>query len=139
MNVLFSLVGGRKPERQTEGSAGYDLYSVVEMLLPAKSVGLVKLGFKMQFDVGYEAQIRSRSGLALKHQVVVLNAPGTIDADYRDEVGVILMNLSNDAFHIRIGDRVAQMVFAKIERPDFKVVDSLEESYRCGGFGSTGV
>jgi len=90
--------------------------------------------------VGYEAQVRPRSGLAAKNGVTVLNAPGTIDADYRGEIGVILVNLSNEAFSINDGDRIAQLVIAKHERATWNEVNNLDETARgAGGFGSTGV
>ena len=94
----------------------------------------------MQLPVGYEAQIRPRSGLAYKKGVTVLNSPGTIDADYRGEIGVILVNLSNQEFVIENGERIAQMVIAKHEQADWTEVEALEETERgAGGFGSTGV
>jgi dUTP pyrophosphatase len=93
----------------------------------------------MELPLGFEAQVRPRSGLALKKGITVLNAPGTIDADYRGEIGVVLINLSNEAFTIEDGERIAQMVIAKHEQINWKPVKSLEESERgTGGFGSTG-
>lgn len=100
---------------------------------------LVKTGLFMELPVGYEAQVRPRSGLALKKGVTVLNTPGTIDADYRGEIGVILINLSHQEFTIENGDRIAQMVIAKHEQAQWQEVEILEESDRgAGGFGSTG-
>lgn len=142
MRVFFKLMGGNLPKKQTLGSAGYDVFACGDYLLRADGVVLVKLGFSMSFSFGYEAQIRSRSGLALKEQIVVLNAPGTIDSDYRDEVGVILKNFSSKDFVIKDGDRVAQMVFAKVESPEIivsEVLPDLSGSSRFGGFGSTGI
>ncbi|WP_342261752.1 dUTP diphosphatase [Alphaproteobacteria bacterium endosymbiont of Tiliacea citrago] len=146
MKVVFNLLtGGRLPERQTEGSVGYDLFSCVDLEIEPKKVGLINLGFCMEIEVGYEAQIRSRSGFALKNQVFVLNSPGTIDSDYRGEVAVILMNLSDNVFKVSVGDRVAQMVFSKVEAPEMVLSDGLSvfrkksdiKESRSGGFGST--
>ena len=101
---------------------------------------LVKTGLYISLQKGYEAQIRPRSGLALKKGISVLNSPGTIDADYRGEIGVILINLSDSDFEINSGDRIAQMVIAKHETISWKIVDKLDESKRGDkGFGSTGV
>jgi dUTP pyrophosphatase len=101
---------------------------------------LVKTGLFMELPIGLEAQVRPRSGLALKKGISVLNAPGTIDADYRGEIGVILINLSSEPFKITPGDRIAQLVIAKHERAEWVEVDSLEETARgAGGFGSTGI
>ena len=101
---------------------------------------LVKTGLFLELPIGIEAQVRPRSGLALKKGISVLNAPGTIDADYRGEIGVILINLSQESFTINNGDRIAQMVIAKHERAQWNEVESLEETERgSGGFGSTGI
>lgn len=138
MQVVFKLLDGCLPKRQTDGSAGYDLFSASEVIVPSGGVALVRLGFCMQIEPGFEAQIRSRSGLALKKMVFVLNSPGTIDSDYREEVGVVLMNLSPSVFHVSIGDRVAQMVFASVVSADFSLQGCLSSTSRFGGFGSTG-
>ena len=101
---------------------------------------IVKTGLFIELPVGHEAQVRPRSGLAAKFGITVLNAPGTIDADYRGEIGVILVNLSQDPFTIEHGDRVAQLVIAKHERADWTITDELSETDRgAGGFGSTGI
>src|SRR6056297_258386 len=101
---------------------------------------IVPTGLFMELPIGFEAQVRPRSGLAAKKGITVLNAPGTIDADYRGEVGVILVNLSNEDFIIENGERIAQMVIAKHERAEWKTVEELSETLRGeGGFGSTGV
>ena len=101
---------------------------------------IVKTGLFIELPVGIEAQVRPRSGLAAKNGITVLNAPGTIDADYRGEIGVILVNLSNEAFTIQNGERIAQLVIAKHERAEWKEVNQLSETQRGeGGFGSTGV
>lgn len=109
------------------------------VLKPLERV-LVKTGLFLELPQGHECQVRPRSGLALKKGITVLNSPGTIDADYRGEVGVILINLSNEDFTIEDGERIAQLVFAKHEQAKFTIVDSLSETERgSGGFGSTGV
>ena len=100
---------------------------------------LIKTGLFIQLPAGYEAQVRPRSGLALKHGITVLNTPGTVDADYRGEIGVILVNFGNEPFTINNGERIAQMVIAKHERAEFDLVDVLDETERgTGGFGHTG-
>jgi dUTP pyrophosphatase len=101
---------------------------------------LVKTGLFIELPVGYECQVRPRSGLAFKNGITVLNSPGTIDADYRGEIGVILVNLSNTSFTIEDGERIAQLVFAKVEQAEWSKVEVLTETDRgAGGFGSTGV
>lgn len=122
-------------------AAGADLRAAIDddVVLQPGSHQLIPTGFAMALPDGYEAQVRPRSGLALKHGVTVLNSPGTIDADYRGEVGVILVNHSDTAFHIQRGDRIAQMVIAAFCRADWKRVDVLSETERgTGGFGSSG-
>ena len=130
------------PLYETLASAGMDLRANIKapiILQPLKR-RLVKTGLFMELPIGVEAQVRSRSGLALKKGITVLNSPGTIDADYRGEIGVILVNLSNESFTINNGDRIAQLVVSKHERANWKVVESLSESHRgSGGFGSTGI
>mgnify|MGYP001336908181 CR=1 FL=1 len=130
------------PHYATSQSAGMDLRANLEESIKLKPLErrLVKTGIFMELPAGYEAQIRPRSGLAFKKGITVLNAPGTIDADYRGEVGVILVNLSNDDFILEDGERVAQIVIAKHEQPSWKEVEELIETERgTGGFGSTGV
>ena len=129
------------PEYATEQSAGVDLRANIEdgILLEPLSRALVGTGLYIQLPKGFEAQIRPRSGLAAKHGITVLNAPGTIDADYRGEIKVILINLSHQSFVINPGERIAQMVIAAHEKVEFNVVDKLDETTRGeGGFGSTG-
>jgi dUTP pyrophosphatase len=130
------------PQYTTELSAGMDLRSNIDvdvLLKPLQRV-LVKTGLFIELAPGYEAQVRPRSGLAFKKGITVLNSPGTIDADYRGEIGVILVNLSDDDFIITDGERIAQMVISKHEQAIWNEVDSLENSARgSGGFGSTGV
>lgn len=130
------------PEYETIASAGMDLRANIEEPITLKPLerAIVKTGLYMELPIGYEAQVRPRSGLAAKKGITVLNAPGTIDADYRGEVGVILVNLSNEDFVINNGERIAQMVIARHERAEWIVVDELSETTRGeGGFGSTGV
>ena len=128
------------PKYQTEHSAGMDICANLSEKITLKSLErkLIPTGLFMQLPPGYEAQVRPRSGLAIKNGIFVLNSPGTIDADYRGEIGVILVNLSADEFSINNGDRIAQMVIAKHENPTWIEVDELEETERGeGGFGST--
>lgn len=129
------------PAYETSASAGLDLRAFIPesiTLLPLERV-LIKTGLFLEIPEGYEAQVRPRSGLALKNGITVLNSPGTIDADYRGEIGVILVNISNDNFEINTGDRVAQMVFAKVKQAKWIVAEELSETERGeGGFGSTG-
>jgi dUTP pyrophosphatase len=129
------------PHYETEASAGMDLRANISEAVTLKPLErtIVKTGLFIELPVGYEAQVRPRSGLAAKKGITVLNAPGTIDADYRGEIGVILVNLSNEEFTIENGERVAQMVIAKHEHISWTEVDMLEETTRgAGGFGSTG-
>ncbi|MGB1079977.1 MAG: dUTP diphosphatase [Flavobacteriaceae bacterium] len=129
------------PHYETLSSAGMDLraHTNEPITLQPLERGLIKTGLFIELPVGVEAQVRPRSGLALKKGITVLNAPGTIDADYRGEIGVILINLSNEPFTINAGDRIAQLVIAKHERAEWKKVESLTETERgAGGFGSTG-
>ncbi len=130
------------PHYETIASAGMDLRANITEPVTLKPLerAIIKTGLFIELPVGYEAQVRPRSGLAAKKGITVLNAPGTIDADYRGEVGVILVNLSNDDFIIENGERVAQMVIAKHERAEWEEVTELSETSRGeGGFGSTGV
>lgn len=130
------------PSYETLASAGMDLRANISetiTLQPMQRI-LVPTGLFLELPIGYEAQVRSRSGLALKKGISCLNSPGTIDADYRGEVGVILINLSNEAFVIEDGERIAQMIIAKHERAEWMEVSQLTETERgAGGFGSTGV
>lgn len=129
------------PHYGTEASAGVDLRANITEAITLKPLErtLVKTGLFIELPVGYEAQVRPRSGLAYKNGVTVLNTPGTIDADYRGEIGVILVNLSNENFTIENGERVAQMVIAKHEQANWELVEELSDTERgAGGFGSTG-
>lgn len=130
------------PSYETAASAGMDVRANLDEAITLKpgERTLVKTGLFMELPVGYECQVRPRSGLALKKGVTVLNTPGTIDADYRGEVGVILINLSQEDFVIEDGERIAQLVFARFEQAQFEVAETLSETERgAGGFGSTGV
>lgn len=130
------------PSYATPDSAGMDLRAAIEedVIIKPMERALVKTGIAIALPEGYEAQVRPRSGLALKNGVTVLNTPGTIDADYRGEVGVILVNLSNENFTVTRGFRIAQMIISKYSRSQISIVDDLSETIRGeGGFGSTGV
>lgn len=129
------------PQYQTEGSAGMDLQANIEVPVVLQSLErqLIPTGIFIELPMGYEAQIRPRSGLAFKKGLSIPNSPGTIDADYRGEIKVILINLSNAPVTIEPGERIAQMVIAKYERIEWQLVEQLSESERgAGGFGSTG-
>lgn len=142
MNVrIVNRSKHKLPEYSTFHSAGVDLRANLdgEIVIPAGQRALINTGLYLEIPEGYEAQIRPRSGLAIKHGITVLNSPGTIDADYRGEVCIILINLSDKDFVICDGDRICQMVFSRYERADFVIVDELTESKRgTGGFGHTG-
>ncbi len=129
------------PQYATKASAGLDLRANLSEdieLKPLERV-LIKTGLYIELPVGYEAQVRPRSGLAYKHGINVLNSPGTIDADYRGEIGVILVNLSNQSFTVTNGERIAQLVIAKHEQAEWVEVEELSDTERgAGGFGSTG-
>jgi dUTP pyrophosphatase len=129
------------PEYSTIHSAGMDIRANITepvIIMPLKRV-LINTGLFIQLPEGYEAQIRPRSGLALKNGITVLNTPGTIDADYRGEIGIIIVNLSDEAFVINNGDRIAQMIISKYERAELIEVEELDSSERGkGGFGHTG-
>ena len=130
------------PNYETIASAGMDLRANITESVTLKPLGraIIKTGLFIALPIGYEAQVRPRSGLAAKNGITVLNSPGTIDADYRGEIGVILVNLSNDDFVIQNGERIAQMIIAKHERAEWIEVQELTETSRGeGGFGSTGV
>ena len=129
------------PHYGTVASAGVDLRANLTESISLKPLerALIKTGLFIELPVGYEAQVRPRSGLAYKHGLTVLNTPGTIDADYRGEIGVIVVNLSNEDFVIENGERVAQMVIAKHEQAEWKLVEELSDTDRGAGcFGSTG-
>ena len=130
------------PQYETQASAGVDLRAYVPnpIVLKPMERALIPTGIYIELPLGVEAQVRSRSGLALKKGISVLNAPGTVDADYRGEIGVILINLSQEDFTVNDGDRIAQLVLARHERATFELVETLSETQRgTGGFGSTGI
>ena len=130
------------PTYETTGSAGMDLRANIATAITLKPLErtIVKTGLFIALPIGFEAQVRPRSGLAAKKGITVLNAPGTVDADYRGEIGVILVNLSNQDFVINDGERIAQLVIAKHERVQWQEVSELDTTARgTGGFGSTGV
>lgn len=130
------------PEYKTSGSSGFDISACLDesIILAPKSVTMVKTGLSLELPEGFEAQVRSRSGLALKNGVFVLNSPGTIDNDYRGELCVILANFSSEPFTIEHGMRIAQVIIAKYEQFPLEIVQNLTETQRSsGGFGSTGL
>jgi dUTP pyrophosphatase len=130
------------PSYETIASAGMDLRAnlLEAVILQPLGRAVIKTGLFIELPIGYEAQVRPRSGLAFKNGITVLNSPGTVDADYRGEIGVILVNLSNEAFVIQNGERIAQMIIAKHKRADWIEVQELSETSRGeGGFGSTGL
>lgn len=130
------------PSYATEQSAGMDLRANIDEPITLKPLQrtIVKTGLYIALPPGYEAQVRPRSGLALKHGITVLNSPGTIDADYRGELGVLLINLGSEDFVINDGERIAQMVIARHETVDFVLTDQLDDTERgAGGYGHTGV
>lgn len=138
---LQNAVGLPVPHYQTEHSAGVDLYAAVEgeLVIGPGTWRLVPTGIAVAIPEGYEGQVRPRSGLALKHGIGMLNGPGTIDADYRGEIGIILFNFSDRPFPVHRGDRIAQLVFAKLAKAGFRKVNALNETRRgSGGFGHTG-
>lgn len=140
MKVQFKLLDGFLPKKQTIGSSGYDLYSAIDIIVPFMDSVLVRLGFNISIEFGYEAQIRPRSGLALKNKIIVFGSPGTVDSDYRGEVGVLLMNLNKEDYIVKKGDRIAQMIFAKVFYPEVELTDNLDDTIRSsGGWGSTGI
>lgn len=129
------------PAYATEGSAGMDLFAAVdpELVIPAGETVLVPTGYSIELPEGFEAQVRPRSGLAIKHSIGILNSPGTIDSDYRGEIKVILTNFGKNPFTIRRGDRIAQLIVQRYARVDWEEVESLRETARgAGGFGHTG-
>ncbi len=143
VRVLIARSGRAKdfplPEYATPASAGVDLRASEARVIPPGGRALVPTGLRIALPEGYEAQVRPRSGLALKHGVTLPNSPGTIDADYRGEIGVILMNLGQEPFVVEPGDRIAQMVVAPVVRVAWSEAEALDATERGeGGFGSTG-
>ena len=139
---LSAAAGLPLPEPASPGSAGADLRAAVvdDLVLAPGERALVPTGLVLEIPLGWEGQVRPRSGLALRHGVTLLNSPGTIDSDYRGEVGVVLVNLGAAPFTVRRGDRIAQLVLAPVTRASWLKVDELDETQRGeGGFGSTGL
>ena len=142
IEILSHGVGLELPSYATDGSAGFDLRAAVNEPITIQPMqrALIPLGFKVSFSPKYEIQVRSRSGLALKKGVMVLNSPGTVDSDYRGEMMVILANFGNEPFVVNRGDRIAQGLMVRVEKANFTKVVSVENTNRGeGGFGSTGV
>lgn len=141
LTIPVKDLSGRLPKYATAGSAGMDVRAFIEQPItinPGERV-LIHTGLYIALPCGYEMQVRPRSGLALKHGVTVLNSPGTIDSDYRGEVGVILVNLSSEPFTVNDGDRIAQLVVARYNTVSWQPVDSLDKTARdTGGFGHSG-
>ena len=140
VQVLISE-GVTLPKYETSGSAGMDVRANISepIVLGSLERVLVPTGIKMAIPEGYEVQVRPRSGLALKHGISMANTPGTIDSDYRGEIGVILINLSKEEYIIQPQERIGQLVLTKVAQMDFEVVESLDETERgAGGFGHTG-
>jgi dUTP pyrophosphatase len=138
---INKLSNTQLPTYQTSGSAGMDIYAGISEPITLKSGGIVLIptGIAIELPIGYECQVRSRSGLAAKNGIFALNAPGTIDSDYRGEIKVILANFGKEDYCIKNGDRIAQLVIAKYEKITWEEVEILDETNRgCGGFGSTG-
>ena len=141
---LENFAGLQMPAYETDLAAGVDLRAAIPqdqpLVLQPGARALVATGFAMALPAGYEAQIRPRSGLAYKHGISVVNSPGTIDADYRGEIKILLINHGSESFTINRADRIAQMVIAPVTQAQFRVVNSLSETARgSGGYGSTGV
>jgi dUTP pyrophosphatase len=142
MEIRYTITkGATVPEYKTAGASGADICAFLPeplMLAPGERK-LVPTGVFVEIPSGFEIQVRPRSGLALKHGVTVLNAPGTIDSDYRGEIGIVLINLGSETFHVSNGDRIAQLVVATTVRAEFIASDSLTDTARgAGGYGSTG-
>jgi len=144
MSILVKIINGSPfdlPAYATPGSAGLDLRAHISepVVLQPLERKLIATGLSIELPLGYEAQIRPRSGLAFKHGLTVLNSPGTIDSDYRGEIKVLLVNLSNDKFEIQPGERIAQMIVSRHEIIEWQVTEELSSSERgAGGYGSTG-
>ncbi|MDR2729945.1 MAG: dUTP diphosphatase [Treponema sp.] len=141
VKVLKDSEGIELPRYESKGASGMDLRAFLENDVVIEPLGRVKIptGLKIEIPKGYEAQIRPRSGLALKYGITVLNSPGTIDSDYRGPLEIILVNLGNESFSVKNGERVAQLVISKVCRVRFKRVQALSVTRRSqGGFGSTG-
>lgn len=142
IKVWYGEENKKRLEYKTSGSAGLDLASAIQIVIEAGGIQLIPTGVFVAIPEGYEGQIRPRSGVALKHGITVLNSPGTIDSDYREEIGVILVNHSKGAVRIDEGDRIAQLIICKVESCVIEAVESKDDlgtTERIGGFGSTGI
>jgi dUTP pyrophosphatase len=140
VEVLLLADEGFEPSYALPGDAGCDLRSKIELVLPPGERALIPTGVRIAMPDGYVGLVHPRSGLAAKHGITVLNAPGTVDAGYRGEIMVTLLNTATEDFQIKVGDRIAQLVFQKFERARFIAVTELPESQRSeAGFGSSGV
>lgn len=145
MKIKFKKLNEKAiiPEYKTDGSAGFDLNVLLDSdkeIIKKGEIKLFKTGLAMSLPQGYEAQVRSRSGLSLKNGLIVLNAPGTIDSDYRGEIGLIMLNCGKEDYIVENGSRLAQMVIAKYEKADIEIVEELDSTERGeGAFGSTGI
>jgi dUTP pyrophosphatase len=140
--IKIKIKGKYIPQYQSEQAAGCDLYADIDdpVVLEPGKYNIVPTGVRIELPQGYEAQVRPRSGMAMKYGIGILNAPGTIDADYRGEIKVILFNLGQKSFRIETGDRIAQLVFNRVVQAQFILVDKLKETKRGnGGFGHTGM
>ena len=141
MNIRIKKLDPRGviPAYQTAQAAGFDLHAIEDTTLQKGERKLIGTGLAFGIEDGYEVQIRPRSGLALKHGISVLNSPGTVDSDYRGEIKVLLVNLGDEPFEIKAGERIAQAVIKEVIQASFEVVEELDETVRgTGGFGSTG-
>ncbi len=131
--------GAVAPEYATDGAAGLDIRCSEDVELAPMERKLVRTGVRLEVPRGFEVQVRPRSGLAVKHGLALVNSPGTVDSDYRGEIGIVMINLGSDVVQLSRGERVAQLVVAPVERVDVHVTDSLSDTERgVGGFGSTG-
>ena len=142
MKIKFKKLNDKAviPKYATPGSAGMDLVSVVEKKIWTDDYSVIDTGLSIEIPEGYEAQVRSRSGLAVKFGLAVLNSPGTIDSDYRGEIKVILYNHGPHTYEVKAGERIAQLVIAPVIQPEIEVTEDLSDTERgAGGFGSTGV
>ena len=138
---IINNSNNKTPSIATQGAAGADIRAFIKskIILKPMERKLISTGLRMQIPLGYEVQIRPRSGLAFKNGITVINSPGTIDSDYRGEIGILLLNLSNENFEINNGDRIAQMVLSKYEVPNFTEASEISVTQRGkDGFGSTG-
>jgi dUTP pyrophosphatase len=142
IKIRKTVETAKLPQKMTPNSSGYDIFANVRdnVAIQPQEAALISAGFSLEIPLGYEAQIRPRSGLALKNKISILNTPGTIDADFRGEVQIILFNFGKKEFIITPHMRIAQMIFTKVEEAVFEEQDQLSESQRdAGGFGHTGV